>query len=139
MKKTSWLTLIVLFATGWLLTTLAFAAYFLARANCPSTKAFLDSSGLDTNALTAYFTALAFVGFLVISVYQAHSATLTEQELQEERKKTKRIQHDSMWLSVQIARLHSFSGPEDKENRDKTRKEIEDHWKILSEDSNQWK
>src|SRR5438552_1403662 len=139
MKKRSWVLLLMFFAAAWMLTTISFGAYFVLRAKCPAARAFFDSAGLDTNAITAYSTALAFAGFVVISLYQAHSSATVERELEEERRKTKRIQHDSMWLSVQIARLHSFSDPADKKNRDETREQIEEHWKKLSGDANQWK
>jgi hypothetical protein len=95
-------------------------------------KEFFDSSALDTNAITAYFTALAFVGFVITSVYQAHCNAMTEQELGDEKRKNKQLQHDSMWLAIQIARLHTFTELKDDTNFKKTIQEIEDHWSRLS-------
>jgi hypothetical protein len=90
MKKPSGKILTVLFVTGFIITSAVFAAYHICRANCPAVKEFFDSSALDTNAITAYFTALAFVGFVITSVYQAHCNAVTEQELEEEKRRNKK-------------------------------------------------
>jgi Serpentine type 7TM GPCR chemoreceptor Srv len=132
MKKPSWKMLVVLFLVGLCFTTLAFAAYHIGLAKIPAVKAFFESSALDTNSITAYFTALAFVGFLLTSVYQAYCNAATEQELEKEKARNTKLQHDSLWLTIQIARLHTFSELKDLENLKKTMREIEDHWGRLS-------
>lgn len=128
--------LTALFLVGFCITTAGFAAYHISRAKCPAIKAFFDSSALDTNAITAYFTALAFVGFFLTSVYQAYCNAATERELDEEKKRNKKLQHDSLWLTIQIARLHTFSELKDQVNLSKTIQEIENHWAGLSKWSN---
>ena len=132
MKKPSWKILGWLFFAGWLATTVVFAVYHLCRVRSPALKTAFDAAALDTNAITAYFTALAFVGFLITTIYQAHSNAATEKALDDEKKKNLRLRHDTLWLTVQIARLHSF--PDHDENRAATRKEIEDHWGRLSKE-----
>ena len=84
MKKPSWKTLAALFVVIFTVTTIAFAAYHIGRAKSPSLKVIFDSYGLDANAITAYFTALAFMGFLITSLYQALCNFVTEQHLEEE-------------------------------------------------------
>jgi hypothetical protein len=132
MKKPSWKTLGILFTGAVPVTTLFFVAYHVLRVWDPSVKTWLDSSGLDANAITAYFTALAFVGFLLTSVYQAYCNAVTEHELEEEKRRSQRLQHDSMWLTVQIARLSAFTQLNDQTNLQQTIREIEDHWSRLS-------
>jgi uncharacterized membrane protein len=133
MKKPLWTTLIVWFAIAFVATTGVFAAYHLTRANCPAVRQFYDSAALDANALTAYFTPLAFLGFLITSVYQARYSAAAEQELQREKERNRKVQHDSMWLTVQIARLHTFSEIDDLANLKATIAEIEEHWSKLSQ------
>lgn len=77
MKKPTWKTLTVLFFVGFCVTTAGFAAYHIRRAKYPAVERFYESSALDTNAITAYFTALAFVGFLFITVYHAYYNAVT--------------------------------------------------------------
>ena len=133
MKKPPWKTLVLLFLVTFFATTVVFAAYHVSRARYPAVKTWLDASSLDSNAITAYFTALAFVGFLLISVYQAYCNAATEHELEEEKKQNRKLQHDSMWLTVQIARLRVFTELKDQVSLDKTIREIESHWARLSQ------
>lgn len=121
-----------LFLVAFIVMTVVFAAYHVSRAHYPAVKTWLDASSLDSNAITAYFTALAFVGFLLTSGYQAYCNAATEHELEEEKKRNKKLQHDSMWLTVQIARLRVFSELKDQASLAKTIQEIESHWTRLS-------
>jgi hypothetical protein len=75
---------------------------------------------------------LAFIGFLLTSVYQAYCNAATEQELEKEKSRNTKLQHDSLWLTIQIARLHTFSELKDQKNLEKTIREIEEHWERLS-------
>ena len=111
-------------------TTLVFGAYHLCRFYSARCSVAFDAAGLDSDALTAYFTALAFVGLVVSTVYQARSNTAAQQSLQTENQKNLRLQHDLMWFRVQFARMESFG--QDDPSRALTRQQIESHWGRLS-------
>src|SRR5882724_4511747 len=119
MKKFSWSLLIVLFLAGVIVISAAFFMFYFTRAECECFRNFVDSNGIGADAITAYFTALAFVGFLIVSIYQAHSSAQTERELEKEKKRNRSLNQAYQWLFVQTARLHSFSSAEEKVNRDK--------------------
>ncbi len=125
MKMPSTKALILSFIAVFVFVTAAFSAYHVSRAKCPALKEFFDSSGLDPNAITAYFTGLAFLGFVVTSLYQARSNTAAES-------RQARLQHDSAWMTVQIARIHAFAELKDHDNLRKALQELEDHWRQMS-------
>jgi len=124
MKKPA-TTLTVCLAIGVFVITAAFVAYHISRAACPAVKAFLDSAGVNPNAITAYFTALAFLGFVTTSVFQACAIAASE-------KRNRRFQHDSEWLTVQIARLRAFGELDDRKNLKDALTELEQHWQQMS-------
>jgi H+/Cl- antiporter ClcA len=123
--KTPAKTLAVWLIIGVLVITAAFATYHISRAMSPAVKAFLDSAAIDPNAITAYFTALAFLGFVITSVFQARAIAAAE-------KRNQRFQQDSEWLTVQIARLHTFGELNDRTNLEKALRELEEHWRQMS-------
>jgi hypothetical protein len=132
MKKFNWSHLTMLFFVGIIIITAVFFAFYFARAKCECFRNFADYNGIGADAITAYFTALAFVGFLIVSIYQAHLSAQTERELQREKKRNRALNHAYQWLFVQTARLHSFAPPEEKTNRDKARIELEQKWVEIS-------
>jgi len=132
MKKFSWSLLIVLFLAGVIVISAAFFMFYFARANCECFRNFVDSNGIGADAITAYFTALAFAGFLIISIYQAYSNAQSEQKLEKEKNRNRNLNQAYQWLFVQTARLHSFSSVEEKENRNKARMELEQKWAEIS-------
>ena len=121
-----------LFLAGIIAITAIFSVFYFIRAKCECFRNFVDSNGIGADAITAYFTALAFVGFLIVSIYQAHLSAQTEQELEKEKKRNRNLNQAYQWLFVQTARLHSFSSPEEKVNRDKARIELEQKWAKIS-------
>ncbi len=132
MKKFNWNLLATLFLAGIILISAVFVIFIFVRAKCECFRNFVDSNGIGADAITAYFTALAFVGFLIVSIYQAHSTAQTEQKLEKEMKRNRNLNQAYQWLFVQTARLHSFSSEKEKENRDKARMELEQKWAEIS-------
>jgi phosphate/sulfate permease len=132
MKKFNWNPLIMLFLAVILVISTAFFLFYFARVNCEYFRNFVDSNGIGADAITAYFTALAFAGFLIVSIYQAYSSAQTEQKLEREKKRNRNLNQAYQWLFVQTARLHSFSSADEKENRDKARVELEQKWADIS-------
>ena len=125
MKTLSTKTLTVSLIGVFVFATVVFSAYHISRANCPAVRQFFDSSGLDPDAITAYFTGLAFLGFVVTSLYQARSNIAAEN-------RQARLQRDSAWMTVQIARIHAFAELDDHANLKKALQELEDHWRQMS-------
>jgi succinate dehydrogenase hydrophobic anchor subunit len=132
MKKFNWNLLITLFVVGIIVISAVFFAFYFARAKCECFRNFVDSNGIGADVITAYFTALAFVGFLIVSIYQAHSSAQADQKLEKEKKRNRSLNQAYQWLFVQTARLHSFSSAEEKVNRDKARIELEQKWADIS-------
>jgi len=132
LKKSNWNLLIMLSLVGIIFISAVFIAFYFARAKCECFRNFVDSNGIGADAITAYFTALAFVGFLIVSIYQAHSSAQTESKLEKEKERNRNLNQAYQWLFVQTARLHSFSSAEEKVNRDKARIELEEKWKDIS-------
>lgn len=132
MKKFNWSFLVALFLIGMIFISAVFSTFYFARAKYECFRNFVDSNGIGADAITAYFTALAFIGFLIVSIYQARSNAQTEQELEKEKKRNRNLNQAYQWLFVQTARLHSFSSPEEKANRDAARIELEKKWAEVS-------
>jgi hypothetical protein len=146
-KKPSPVGLTVRFIVGILITLVIFGTFFYLKYNYPNFNNWCVKLGIHTNTISAFLTALAFVGFLIISQYQARCNHITElkmlaekernkQETEIERQRDRKIQHDSLWLTMQIARLNTFTNsPPSAENeycRKAVLKEIEDYWAKFS-------
>jgi len=82
--------------------------------------------------LNTLFTGLAFVVVLTTLNQQSHQIEETKRHIEEEKRRNNKLQHDSLWLKVQIARLDAFGALNDTENMKRAIREIEDHWKRLS-------
>jgi len=124
MKKPSLKILLLWFAIASCFVTLLFGAYLITQPKLPVTA----------DVITAYVTALAFAGFVVTAIYQAACSIATDAELARDKKRSERLRHDSLWLTVQIARLHTFTELDDRVNMSKTMGEIEGCWGKLSKE-----
>jgi hypothetical protein len=142
-KRPSPISLTVRFIFGILITLVIFGTFFYFKCHYPIFNDWCVKLGIHTNTISAFLTALAFVGFLIISQYQARGNHITELQLMAEKERNKqeakiqkqwdkKLQHDSLWLTMQIARLNTFTNaPTNAENeycRKAALKEIEDFW-----------